>query len=279
VNLQAPVLLQAGTHAIAAAFTSGTPGVLDSSASGTLTVTREDATVKPLPSGLTTVKVSAPGATASSVTLSAQIAEVPDGQPGVIANAVPVTFSLVPAGPGTPTGCTATGGTVSGGTLTASCQVPGLPVEIYDLAIGIGGDYYAGAGHGVVAVYDPSLGSLVGGGSILHQGVQAEFSFNCKYLKQGTLQGTLQYIEHRPAGDVVLTSTSMSALSIVGDTALLQGVGTLGSRPGYIFRVTAVDQGASSRLGLRVLDPGGAEIGDLTFPPESLRNGAIHIKP
>ena len=235
--------------------------------------------MKPLPSGLKAVQVSAPGATASSVTLSAQVAEVPDGQPGAIANAVPVTFALVPAGPGTATGCTATGGTVSGGTLTASCQVPNLPVEIYDLAIGVGGNYYAGAGQGVVAVYDPSLGSVVGGGSILHQGVPADFSFNCKYLKQGTPQGTLQYVEHRSAGDLVLSSTSMSVLSIVGDTGLFQGTGTLGSKAGYVFRVTAVDQGLSGRFGLKVFDPTGAEIGDLTFPPGALRNGTIHVKP
>jgi len=73
---------------------------------------------------------------------------------GQIANAVPVTFSLVPAGPGSASGCTATGGAVSGGTLVASCDIPNVPVEIYDVTIGVGGDYYAGAGHSVVAVYD-----------------------------------------------------------------------------------------------------------------------------
>jgi hypothetical protein len=279
VALPAPILLPAGTHPITAAFTSGTPGVLDSSASGTLTVTREDATATPLPSNSLFVKVSAPGSTASSVTMSAKIAEVPDGQPGNIANAVPVTFTLVPAGPGTSSSCTATGGTIIGGALTAVCRIPDVPVEIYDLSIGIGGDFYTGGGHGVVAVYDPSLGSILGGGTVLDDGVPADFNFSCKYSRQGTLQGSLKFVAHRPAGDVVLTSTSLSALSIVGNTGIFQGNGTLGSKPGYTFRVTAVDAGPSSRFGLRVIDPSGAEVGDLTFPPGVLRNGIIHIKP
>jgi len=226
-----------------------------------------------------TVKVSAPGSNVASLRLSAQIGEVPDGHPGQIANAVPVTFSLVPAGPGSASSCTATSGTVSGGTLLASCDVPNLPVEIYDVTIGVGGDYYAGAGRGVVAVFDPSLGSIVGSGTLLRQGGLADVQFNVKYLKQGTPQGSLQYIEHRPTGDVVLASTSISALSIVGDTGLIQGTATLGSTPGYTFRIMAVDAGASSRFGLDVIDPSGAEVGDLSFPPGVLKSGVVHIKP
>jgi Carboxypeptidase regulatory-like domain len=279
VAQDAPILLPAGAHPITAAFSSGTPGLLDSSGSSFVTVTREDATVTPLPAALTTVKVSAPGSTVASLRVSAQIAEIPDGHPGQIANAVPVTFSFVPAGPGSASSCTATGGTVSGGTLVASCDVPNLPVEIYDVTIGVGGDFYAGAGRGVVAVYDPSLGSIMGSGTLLRQGAPANVQFNLKYLKQGTLQGSLQYVEHRPAGDVVLASTSMLALSIVGDTGLIQGTATLGSKPGYTFRVIAVDGGSSSRFGLEVIDPSGAAVGDLSFPPGVLRSGVVRIKP
>ena len=278
-DVQAPVLLPAGAHPIAAVFTSGTPGVLDSSGSDFVTVAREDAAVTPWPSALTTVQVSAPGSTVASLRLSARITEVPDGHPGQIANAVPVTFSLVPAGPGGPSSCTANGGTVSGGTLVASCEITNLPVEIYDLAIDVGGDYYAGAGHGVVAAFDPSLGSIVGSGTLLRQGALANVQFNVRYLKQGTPQGSLQYVEHRPTGDVVLAGTSMAALSIVGDTGLIQGTATLGSTPGYTFRIVAVDAGPSSRFGLEVFDPSGAEVGDLSFPPGVLRSGVVRIKP
>jgi len=53
-------------------------------------------------------------------------------------------------------------------------------------------------------VYDPSLGFVTGGGTVMHNGVPANFAFSAKYLKNGQTQGSLLYLEHRASGDVVL---------------------------------------------------------------------------
>jgi hypothetical protein len=44
-------------------------------------------------------------------------------------------------------------------------------VNVYDVTITVGGNYYAGAASSVLAVYDPSLGFTTGGGRIVPHGV------------------------------------------------------------------------------------------------------------
>src|SRR5205085_9238883 len=131
-------------------------------------------------------------------------------------NATPVTFTLIPVGPGSTIVQTATtsGGGV-GGTLTANCNLTNVPVNVYEVAISIGGNFYQGSASTVVSVYDPSLGFVTGGGTVINNGVRANFGFNVKYLKNGQIQGSLIYIEHRASGDVMLKSNSMGSLSIV----------------------------------------------------------------
>jgi len=162
--------------------------------------------------------------------------------------------------------------------LVASCNVPQVPVDIYDVTIAVGGDFYTGAGSSVVTVYDPSLGSAQGDGSVVRQGVRGDFAFSLRYRKNGSIDGQVQYVEHRPTGDVVLQSQSMAGLSIVGDTAV--GTAGLDGVPGFGFRLTAVDGGRTrkgDRFGLSVTDPSGAAILNLTFAPAVLKSGSIKV--
>ena len=43
----------------------------------------------------------------------------------------------------------------------------------------------------MLAVYDPSLGFVTGSGTVLHNGVLANFGMNAKYLENGQIQGSL----------------------------------------------------------------------------------------
>jgi hypothetical protein len=132
----------------------------------------------------------------------------------------------------------------------------------------------------VLAVYDPSLGFVTGGGIIFHNGVNATFGFNVKYKKNEAPQGELLYIECRPTGLVKLKSTSMQSLSIVGNTGVFIGKATLNEVGNHTFRATVVDNGepgSNDQFGLRVTAPGGAMIPGLTFDPITLSGGNIQV--
>ena len=155
-----------------------------------------------------------------------------------------------------------------------------VPVNVYDVAINVGGNNYAGSGAAVLAVFDPSLGFVTGGGTIVNNGVHATFGFNVKYKKSGAPQGELLYIECRPTGSVRLKSTSMQSLSIVGNTAVFIGKATLNDVGNHTFRVTIIDNGepgGNDQFGLRVTAPGGAIIPGLTFDPKTLSGGNIQV--
>ena len=171
--------LGAGSYAVAASFTSSNPLFLNSTGSSTLTVSRENATVTPSLINPASVKVAAPGGSSPAFTLTAAIVEVADGSLGNISNAVPVTFTLTPLLSGGPINCTATtsGGGV-GGTLTASCTFSGVAVDLYTVTISIGGIYYTGSATSLVSIYDPSLGFVTAGGTVLRGGVLANFGLN-----------------------------------------------------------------------------------------------------
>jgi len=246
-----------------------------------IVVTREDAVVTPSAANPTAVKVAFPGGTAPPVVLSASIVEVADGSLGNISNAVPVTFTLTPLLAGAPRTCTATtsGGGV-GGTLTATCSFFGLPVDVYDVSITIGGTFYQGAGETVLVVYDPSLGFVTGGGKLTHNGVRANFGFNTKYLKNGRIQGSLLYIEHAAAGRIVLKSNAMQSLVVVGNSAVIIGKATLNGVGNYEFRATVVDNGepgTADRFGLQIRDRNGALVTSLTFAPVVIDGGNIVV--
>jgi hypothetical protein len=282
VTLPVTIALQAGNYPITATFVSSNPFYLGSSGSGTLSVSRENATVTPSALNPTAVKVNSAGGTAGPIALSAAITEVNDGSPGNTSNAVPVTFTLTPiaAGPSyTQTVLSGTGGGI-GGTLNVSATFASVAVNVYDVSISIGGNYYTGSGSTVLAVFDPSLGFVTGGGRVIRNGVAANFGFSVKYLKNGSPQGSFAFVEHRSTGDVKLKSNSLQSLSIAGNTGVLLGKASLNDVGNYTFRLTIVDNGepgSSDQFGLQVTSPNGSIIPDLTFSPITISGGNIQV--
>lgn len=276
------VNVAAGGHTIGAAFTSTNTAFLNNSNAGTLTVSKEDATVSPAASNPDAVKVSAPGGTAGSVILCFDINGVSDGNPGDTTNATPVTFSMVPIGAGaavSPTSVSYSGGGV-GATRTACATFTNVPVNVYDVTATIGGNYYQGSGKTVFTVYDPSLGFVSGGGSAMHNGVKASFGVSIKYLKNGNAQGSFLYVEHGPTGDVVLKSNAIGNVAIVGNEAVATGKAILNGVGNHAFIARIIDNGepgSSDKFGLRVIDPGGAVVLRLTFDPITLSGGNVSV--
>ena len=195
--------LAQGSYIIHALFTSDSPFFLSSSADNTLTVSSENPVVTARSSNPLAVKVNTAGGTAGPITLCTDITEVADGSAGNIANAVPVTFTVAPVSGGATITqiATVTGGGV-GGTLAACVTLSSVPVNVYDITIRVGGNYYTGSAETSLVVYDLSLGCATGGGKLTHNGVPANFGFSAKYLKNGQTQGSLLYIAHRHFPDL-----------------------------------------------------------------------------
>jgi hypothetical protein len=271
-ELNVQVLLAAGSYEIKAEFTSDT-GYSNSEGTSTLTVTREKAKVTPRSSNPLAVKVNTAGGTAGPITLYADITELADGSLGNITYAVPVKFTLVPvAGGGATITQTILSGSALNGALSVCATFTSVPVNVYDITITIEGNYYTGSAETCLAVYDPSLGFVTGGGNVTHNG-PAYFAFTVKYLKNGQPQGSLLYIEHRATGDVALKSNSIGSLAIVGATAVITGKATLNGVGNYGFRATVVDNGdagTTDKFGLKVTNPAGEVVQDLTFDPLTL---------
>src|SRR5262249_2967299 len=157
-------LLAQGGYTIKAMYSGSSSSFTSSSATNTLTVSREDAVVTPSTSNPTAINVNSPGGTAGPITVSASIVEKSDGSQGNISLAIPITCTLSPILAGSTYTVTATtsGGGV-GGTLTATCAFPSVAVNAYMLKFTIGGSYYTGSAQSVLAVSDPSLGFVTGG--------------------------------------------------------------------------------------------------------------------
>ena len=278
--------LAQGIYTIQADY-SGTSSLCLSTNTGTLTVSREDAIVTPSASNLCSVKVNSPGGTAGPVTLCADITEATDeSYDGEISNAVPVTFTLIPVvGAGTlgPLTATTSGGGI-GGTLHACATFSTIPVNVYTVVITVGGNDYTGTGYSVLAIYDPSLG-FVGGGGILvnpNTGRRANFGFTAKYLKKGGVQGSGLYIEHLPGGGITtIKAGSLKSLSIVGSSAVILSKSVkFNGTPSYGFQITAVDNGDPGRtdqFGLKLTNPNGSTNATYTFPLQTLQGGNIQV--
>jgi subtilisin family serine protease len=263
----------AGSYAIGATFVSTSAFHLGSSGSNSLAVALENAIVTPVSSNPGSVQVSSPGGDAS-FTLAADIAEVADGSLGNIALATPVTVTLSPVGPGSSISQVATF-SLAGAVLTASASFTNVPVNVYEVTFTIGGVNYTGSTSSVVAVFDPSLGNVTGGGWIVRDGIRANFGFNVKYQKNGNAQGQVLYVEHRPTGPVKVKSSALGTLSIAGNTAIILGKAVVDGVGNYQFRLTAVDNGepgSSDALGLQIT-------GDatLSFAPVTLSGGNIQV--
>ncbi len=275
------VLLAAGDYPIKATFSSTNSRFSDSQGTGTLTVTREDATVTPLSSDPFAVKVNSPGGSAGPVTLGATIAESADATLGDISKAVPVSFTLSPIGPGTTYTCVSPSGSVSGKTVTVSCTFANLTVNVYKIQIEIGGSYYHGSADPTLMVYDSSNGFITGGGTVSHDGARANLSFEVKYLPDGQPRGTLQYVEHRQGGDVVVKSSAIAGMTIVSNKiSYVEGSATVNGEGKYSFLMTAVDNGEpgkNDQFGLQVKDSHGTIIASLTFSSTTLTGGNLVV--
>jgi subtilisin family serine protease len=272
----------AGPHTITATFTSTNSAFLNSSNTGTLTVSREDATVTPSSSNPDAVKVNSPGGTAGPITLCFDMNEVSDGNPGNTTNITSVTVTVTPVGSGAPVspGAASFSGGGIGATRTACLTLNNVPVNVYDVSLTIDGDFYQGSGHTVLTVYDPSLGFVTGGGSLIHNGYKANVGVNMKYLKNGKAQGSLLYIEHRPTGDVIVKSTVISSLAIVGNEAKPTGKANVNGVGNHTFIARIIDNGEfgiNDLFGLRITDPSGNVVVSLTFDPIQLSSGNFQV--
>ncbi len=275
------IQLGAGPYTIAAQFVSTNPAFANSAGSNTLTVTRENATVTPSSTNPFSVPVTGNTGSAASVTLTAAIKEVTDATPGNISNAVPVTCTLNPVAPATVLTQTATvsGGGV-GGTLTASCTFTNVPVDVYEVVFSVGGNFYTGTSSSTLAVFDPNGGFTTGGGTVIHNSVSSDFSFNAKYKNNGSLDGSLLYIEHRSTGDVKVQGSTAQTLAVTGVEAIFIMNVTLNGVSGYTAQVTAVDNGEPGNhdtFGLTLTGPGNTPVPDLTFAPITISGGNIQI--
>jgi hypothetical protein len=276
------VNIPAGPHTITAAFTSTNAAFLNNSNTGTLTVSREDATVSPSNGNPFAVKVNAPGGTGGPITICFEMNEVSDGSPGDTANITSVTVSVTPigTGPAVSAGTAVLSGGGVGATRNACVTLNNVPVNVYDVTLTINGSFYQGTGSTVLTVYDPSLGFVTGGGHLIHNGYKASVGVNIKYLKNGNAQGSLLYIEHRPTGDVILKSNAIGTMAIVGSEAVPTGKATLNAVGNHSFIARILDNGESGltdRFGLRVTDPLGNLLVDLTFDPIQLSGGNFSV--
>jgi hypothetical protein len=129
-------------------------------------------------------------------------------------------------------------------------------------------------------VYDPSLGFVAGGGQLIHNGFKVSVGVNIKYLKNGNAQGSLLFIEHRPTGNVVVKSNAIGSMAIVGNEAIPTGKATLNGIGNHSFIARIIDNGeagSTDRFGLRVTNPAGAIVIDLTFDPIQLSGGNFSV--
>ena len=272
----------AGAHTITAAFTSTNAAFLNGSNTGTLTVSKEDADVSPAAVNPFAVKVNAPGGTGGPVTLCFDMTEVSDSSPGDTTKITSVTVTVTPIGTGSAVsaGVPVLSGGGVGATRTACVTLNNVPVNVYDVTLTINGNFYQGSGSTVLTIYDPSLGFVAGGGQLVHNGYRATVGVNMKYLKSGNAQGSLLYIEHRPTGDVKVKSTALGTMAIVGGEAIPTGKATVNGVGNHSFIARVIDNGDpgyADRFGLRLTNPSGVIVVDLTFDPIQLSGGNFSV--
>ena len=267
----------AGTYPLSAVFTGGA-GVLGASASNLLTVTGKTTSVIPVTTNATTVQVSGAGLP-GSFQLSFTIGDGSGGSTGGIAQTTPITVTLNGLVAAPVLTCPVTT-SVSGGILTAVATCSNVPVNVYEVTTTIGGGYYAGSSTSIIAVFDPSLGDVNGAGKILRNGQSASFGVNVKY-KKGLPDGAVAYTGPGSSGnEIKVKSTSIQSMAIAGNTAVILGQATVGGVENYSFQATAIGNGTSESsdlFGLKVTDPSGRAVPELSFSPVNLTSGKIKV--
>jgi hypothetical protein len=276
-NLRAP-----DSYPVTATFVSSS-AYAGGAGAGTLTVTKENAVAAPGVADPEEVAVTAPASNKSKpFTLSANVTELADGNLGDIANAQPVTFTLTPlvAGTAAPAPCTATTA-VSDGTLTATCNFANLPVNVYDVTIGVGGSHYTGTGRAVVTVVDPSAGETSAAGTVAHDGFTSAFGVEARYRK-GKPRGTFLFVQIDRAARTTASvkSTSISSIAVTGKTAVIQGNASISGIGSGTFRLALVDNaknGKGDTIALLVTGPSGATVAAESFPVTALSSGNVRV--
>jgi hypothetical protein len=290
-SLDYTIDLPAASYIVEADFTSSDAAYANSEGTSTLTVTPEDASLAPDPNNPLAVQVNVAGGTAGPITLKVALTEWQNG-PGQVSGtidelgdicgvAVPVTVTLTPVVGGGSFTATASEITCAGGKLIVQATFNQVPVNVYEVSFSGGGNYYSGSANSVLAVSDPSLGFVSGGGWINRGGgVWGEFAANVKYLNKG-VQGGLLYIDHELTEDVRVKSNSMQSLSIVGNTGIVTSKATVAGVGNFWIQAVLVDNGQPGvgvdQFGLKVVAPNSAVVSDLTFGPLTLVGGNIQV--
>ncbi|HET7037025.1 MAG TPA: glycine-rich protein [Thermomicrobiaceae bacterium] len=257
----------------------------------TITVTREDAVVRLAQNSPHAVQIVTSGkgsGTAPALTFTARITEASDGSYGDISNARPITLSLDPVGNGSPLtvacGVTQTqpATTTSPGFELVSCPIPaGTPINVYQVTLQVGGNYYQGSDDSGLTVYDPSAGGSSGAGTVDRgNGITADVCYTANYLKNGQVQGKFLSIARDGDGNVVhvLKGNVMSTLAISGNTAKVTGKATLDGVGNYGYVITGIDNGTTNdQYGQQVKDSSGNLVANLSFGPVALNNGDIFV--
>jgi hypothetical protein len=192
------------------------------------------------------------------MTLNLTISEDADSELGKtlstngLVNATPITVTLSPVAGGTAVTCTGTTvPTYSPSTsiaATATCSLPSLAVNVWEIDATIGGNWYTGTGVGVLTVMDPSLGFTTGGGwfnyadpnGVTANNAKVNFGFNAKILKSGQVQGSVLTIFKRSNGNYIVKSNSMGGLAIaqIGTSTPAHYSATIAGKATYGVPVT-----------------------------------------
>jgi hypothetical protein len=182
-------------------FTVTDPDGFQASATVTITVEPEDASVEFDMANPTALQVASPGGNSGPFGLTLWLSDAPESPvlPGDISLA-DAEVVLQPVGPGAPVP-----GIVSPTASDGRVDVAFDDVEpnVYAVAVTVSGGYYTGFGEDVLTVYDPSLGGASGGGWFYWPGTdeRANFGFTMKYNRRGKkVQGNLLIIRHGTDG-------------------------------------------------------------------------------
>jgi hypothetical protein len=253
-----------GSYTVRATFTGATAAILGNSTTGTLTVTPNAVTLAPAATNPTTSQVVTSSGT-SSFQLTASF-QLPAPLPGAnLSQEAPVTVTLDPLLGTTQITCPGSA-TLASGVLTATGTCSNVPVDVYQAKLTVGGPYFSGSSESVVSVFDPSQGSVTGGGTLTANGVKGTFAVSGKYNKSGQPEGDVSYIAHKGV-EMKLKSDSLQSFSVVGNTAVFLGKATVDKVGNYSFRATAISDPAGDLFGLQVTDSSGKVVPDLSFSP------------
>ncbi len=209
-----------------------------STASGTLTVTPEDATLAY--TGSTVLPMN------TTLTLSATVTQAADGYPGDL-TASTIQFSILSGG----TTVVATASAPVSASGVATTTLPGLPVGLYQVAVSLGGGYFNAQPLSVqLAVYNPNPSIAAGIGTISSPAGdyypnpslsgKTGFAFYSYYPSGATVPTGYATINFN-SGTLSFSSTSLDWLIITsGSQAILKGSGTVNGTGSYGILISLI---------------------------------------